>query len=38
LLVGAQDPASGGGAQSMAQMMEDFTNETRLVRTDTRVL
>ena len=37
LLVGAQDPASAGGAQSMAQMMEDFTNETRLIRTDTRV-
>src|SRR5579863_8454262 len=37
LIVGSQDPANAGAALGMAQMMEDFTNETRLVRTDTRV-
>jgi VWFA-related protein len=32
-----QDPASSGGALSLAQMMDEFTTETRLVRSDIRV-
>jgi VWFA-related protein len=31
-----QNPASSGGALSLAQMMDEFTTETRLVRTDIR--